>query len=125
MIASTRSVARASRFASGFRLAIATRSATGVRFAAAYRHDSATIGRQKACGKCGTALPISSLSCSSCATLQPLPSELDAYQLLDIDQSQVGSNGWDVDGSDLKSIWRKRMALSHPDRMGAKDEVSI
>lgn len=77
---------------------------------------------QKQCSSCGTALPLNSLSCTSCSTLQPLPSELNAYELLGLQEDEIGNNGWDVDVNDLKSIWRKRMALSHPDRMGNKDE---
>jgi molecular chaperone HscB len=74
--------------------------------------------------KCSTPLALSELSCTSCGALQPLPTSLDAYDLLGIDMSSIGSNGWQVDLGDLKMLWRKRVALSHPDRMGGKDDVS-
>ncbi|PWN35243.1 Co-chaperone Hsc20 [Meira miltonrushii] len=77
---------------------------------------------QKQCSSCGTTLPLNTLSCTSCSTLQPLPSELNAYELLGLQDDQIANNGWDVDLNELKSIWRKRMALSHPDRMGTKSE---
>lgn len=78
---------------------------------------------RKACSKCGTPLPLSELSCISCGTLQALPTSLDAYDLLGIDIASIGANGWQVDLGELKTLWRKRVALSHPDRMGGKDEV--
>lgn len=65
---------------------------------------------------------MNALACPSCGTLQPLPSELDPYQLLGLDFGQIGRNGWDVEPAELKATWRKAMALSHPDRMGGKDE---
>lgn len=77
---------------------------------------------QKQCSNCSTTLPLNTLSCTSCSTLQPLPSELNAYELLGLQEDQIGNNGWDIDLNELKSIWRKRMALSHPDRMGSKSE---
>jgi hypothetical protein len=80
--------------------------------------------KKKACSKCGKPLPLSELSCVSCGTLQALPTSLDAYDLLGIDIGNVGANGWHVDLGQLKTLWRKRVALSHPDRMGGKDEVS-
>jgi molecular chaperone HscB len=73
--------------------------------------------------KCQKAMPLSALSCSSCDALQPLPASLDAYELLGIDIASIKSNGWDVDLGELKALWRKRVALSHPDRMGGKDHV--
>lgn len=76
---------------------------------------------KKACSKCGTPLPLSELSCISCGTLQALPTSSDAYDLLGINIENVGANGWKVDLGQLKASWRKRVALSHPDRMGGKD----
>lgn len=84
-----------------------------------------TEAAQKACWKCGAHNALNSLSCSKCGALQPLPSELDAYQLLGLRLGDIGSNGWDVDLGELKALWRKRVALSHPDRMGSKDEASV
>lgn len=78
---------------------------------------------KKACSKCGTPLPLSELSCISCGTLQALPTSLDAYDLLGMDLASIGANGWQVNLGELKTIWRKRVALSHPDRMGGRDEV--
>lgn len=100
------------------------RSYTGHHFSTSTKHHFPSTKRQaqKQCSNCITALPLNSLSCTSCSTLQPLPSELNAYELLGLEEDQIGNNGWDVDVNELKSIWRKRMALSHPDRMGSKDE---
>lgn len=86
-----------------------------------YSSDNHTT--KKACSKCGTPLPLSELSCTSCGTLQALPTSLDAYDLLGIDISNVDANGWQVDAGQLKALWRKKVALSHPDRMGGRDEV--
>lgn len=66
---------------------------------------------------------MNALSCDACGALQPLPSELDAYALLGLDVDRIGRHGWDVDLGELKTQWRRRVALSHPDRMGGKDEV--
>lgn len=85
-------------------------------------YSTATAEKQKACSSCSKVLPLNSLACSSCGTLQPLPSELDPYQLLGLDFGSIGGNGWDVNTDELKATWRKAMALSHPDRMGGKDE---
>lgn len=84
---------------------------------------NSTATKQKACTKCGTPLPLTVLSCDSCGALQALPTSLDAYDLLGIDVGSIGANGWQVDPGQLKTLWRKRVALSHPDRMGGKDEV--
>lgn len=86
------------------------------------RNYSANSQAQKQCSSCGTALPLNTLSCTSCSTLQPLPSELNAYELLGLEEDKIENNGWNVDLNELKSIWRKRMSLSHPDRMGTKNE---
>lgn len=86
---------------------------------------SASPSTQKACSKCQKVLPLDSLSCTDCGTLQPLPSELDAYALLGLDHGGIGSHGWDVDLNELKALWRRRVALSHPDRMNGKDEVRV
>lgn len=50
-------------------------------------------------------------------------SQDDPYELLGLDYSKVGSNGWDVNLDELKVLWRRRVALTHPDRMGGKSEV--
>lgn len=78
--------------------------------------------KQKQCANCGTVLPLNALSCSSCSTLQPIPSELDAYELFGLRIEDVGSNGWEINLNKLKSSWRSFMALSHPDRMASRSE---
>lgn len=87
------------------------------------RSSSASEEAQKACIKCSKPAPVNALSCDACGALQPLPSELDAYALLGLDVDRIGRHGWDVDLGELKTQWRRRVALSHPDRMGGKDEV--
>lgn len=90
-----------------------------------YSTQNETKPSKKACTKCSTPLPLVELSCPSCGALQALPSDLDAYDLLDLDIRAIGANGWQIDLGELKSQWRRRVALSHPDRMGGKDDVSI
>lgn len=50
--------------------------------------------------------------------------EDDPFALLGLDFSSIGSNGWDVNLDELKVLWRRSVALTHPDRMGGKSEVS-
>ncbi|UZJ51873.1 hypothetical protein CBS101457_001193 [Exobasidium rhododendri] len=71
--------------------------------------------------KCHKPLSLSDLACAACGSLQPLPADLNAYDLLGIDVAAIKSNGWQIDLGELKALWRKRVALSHPDRMGGKD----
>ena len=89
---------------------------------AATAEDNNTTTK-KACTKCDKPLALAELSCPDCGSLQALPTSLDAYDLLGIDFANIGANGWKVDLGELKLQWRKRVALSHPDRMGGKDQV--
>lgn len=79
---------------------------------------------EKACSACGTIQPLASVVCpnTSCSQLQPLPSDLDFYTLLDLDFSSIPRNGWDVDVRALKNTWRKKQAVSHPDRMSGRSD---
>ncbi|KAN0062851.1 molecular chaperone [Thecaphora frezii] len=76
----------------------------------------------KSCASCGQAQPLESLSCPSCSSMQPLPSDMDYYKALDLDLSRVGRGGWDIDTTELKRVWRSRMAVTHPDRMSGRSE---
>ena len=44
------------------------------------------------------------------------------YEVLGYPFSTVGRHGWDVDQAELKSLWRQRMAETHPDRMVNRPE---
>lgn len=88
---------------------------------------STSAASSKACPACGAAQPLHALSCSdnSCGHLQPVPSEIDFYQLLlDVDSySSIPDGGWTLDQASLKNSWRKKQALSHPDRMHSRSQA--
>jgi molecular chaperone HscB len=74
------------------------------------------------------ALPLPALNCPSCSSLQPIPSEIDYYDLLNPSSSSSSSSDlsleqrWHISESELKATWRRTMALTHPDRMSGKSE---
>jgi len=76
----------------------------------------------KACTHCGTSNPAASLQCNKCDTLQPLPPSVDYYDVLGMPWDSVPKQGWQVDQGTLKSLWRRTMALSHPDRLVHKPD---
>ena len=81
----------------------------------------------KLCAKCGTPNHMASLQCKQCNTLQPLPTTIDYYDVLGMPFDTVPANGWRIDMLELKNLWRKTMAISHPDRLVHKvhDEQEI
>ena len=88
------------------------------------RHNYTTAASLKACPNCGEQQNLESLSCPKCSTLQPLPMDIDFYKMMDLDIGTVPRNGWDVNEQQLKRVWRLRMAITHPDRMAGRSEVS-
>ena len=70
---------------------------------------------------------MASLQCKQCNTLQPLPTTVDYYDVLGMPFDTVPANGWRIDLLELKNLWRKTMAISHPDRLVHKvhDEQEI
>lgn len=50
--------------------------------------------------------------------------DIDFYKMMDLDIGTVPRNGWDVNEQQLKRVWRLRMAITHPDRMAGRSEVS-
>lgn len=81
----------------------------------------------KQCAKCGTPNTMASLQCKHCSTLQPLPITVDYYDVLGMPFDTVAANGWQIDSRELKNLWRRTMAISHPDRLvhKAHDEQDI
>jgi len=81
----------------------------------------------KLCAKCGTPNHMASLQCKQCNTLQPLPTTVDYYDVLGMPFDTVPANGWRIDIHELKNLWRRTMAISHPDRLVHKvhDEQEI
>lgn len=71
----------------------------------------------KRCNKCGAANDAATLQCGQCDALQPLPSAVDYYEVLDAPQETVAHNGWRIDLRELKAKWRHKMSVAHPDRL--------
>ncbi|WFD02066.1 molecular chaperone [Malassezia obtusa] len=76
----------------------------------------------KGCAACGAANDLAALQCAECHALQPLPAEVDYYDILGTPRRDVPRNGWSVDANALKAQWRKCMATTHPDRLVARPE---
>lgn len=81
----------------------------------------------KTCAECGTNNAMEALQCAKCNRLQPLPSDVDFYEVLGIPLDSIGARGWRVQDGDLKAQWRRTMAVAHPDRLVSKpgDEQEI
>lgn len=86
-----------------------------------------TYTTNKQCAKCGAPNTMASLQCKQCNTLQPLPTTVDYYDVLGMPFDTVPANGWRIDLRELKNLWRRTMAISHPDRLVHKvhDEQEI
>lgn len=76
----------------------------------------------KACASCGAPNDAAALQCTQCHTLQPVPGEVNYYDLLGVPRSSVPNHGWSVDPRTLKAEWRQKMAVTHPDRLVARSE---
>ncbi|WFD42042.1 molecular chaperone [Malassezia psittaci] len=76
----------------------------------------------KACASCGTPNGMAALQCKKCEALQPLPGDVSFYDVLGSPRETISRNGWSIDPNQLKGQWRQKMALTHPDRLGARPE---
>ncbi|WFC97958.1 molecular chaperone [Malassezia yamatoensis] len=76
----------------------------------------------KACASCGTPNGMAALQCKKCEALQPLPGDVNFYDVLGSPRETVSRKGWSVDLKQLKGQWRQKMGLTHPDRLVARPE---
>ena len=81
-----------------------------------------TYATGKQCNKCGTTNTVAALQCQQCHALQPLPASVDFYDVLGMPYNTVPANGWRIDQRELKALWRRTMAIAHPDRLVNKDQ---
>lgn len=86
------------------------------------RSSSTSSAPLKSCQNCGQTQALESLACPACNVLQPLPSDIDFFKVMDLDVANTPQNGWEIDVQALKRAWRLKMAVTHPDRMGGRSE---
>ncbi|ODQ55312.1 Co-chaperone Hsc20 [Saitoella complicata NRRL Y-17804] len=105
------------------RATIARSALPPIQAAAPLRPYSTTRTSQtprKQCPTCSTPLPPSTLLCTSCSSLTPLPSSTTHYDLFGLSPPPEGP--FDVDGRALRQKFLKMQQLVHPDSFVNKEE---